>query len=184
MENQAVAAAEEPLRDYDEACMKVAITEAGIASQEGHMPFGACLATTDGTIVLRAHNQCPAAGKRGGGRGDVTRHAEMELIRLMSGINDDLRPDDLTMYASTEPCVMCAGAIYWSGVGRIVYGCSAHALEEKLSGPGGFDVDVRKLYGMASPGARTIRIAGPLLEEESLGVHDAAGVWPNSLKKA
>ena len=113
----------------------------------------------------------------------MTRHAEMELIRLMSGINDDLRPDDLTMYASTEPCVMCAGAIYWSGVGRIVYGCSAHALEEKLSGPGGFDVDVRKLYGMASPGARTIRIAGPLLEEEALGVHDAAGVWPNSLKK-
>jgi tRNA(adenine34) deaminase len=183
MENQATAAAEEPLRDHDEDCMKVAIAEAGMASQEGKMPFGACLATPDGTIVLRAHNQCSAAPQRGGGgRGDVTRHAEMELIRQMLSV-DDLRREDLTMYASTEPCVMCAGAIYWSGVGRLVFGCSAQALEEKLSGPGGFDIAVRKLYSMASPGARTIRIVGPLLEEESLLVHDEAGVWRNSLKK-
>lgn len=71
---------------------------------------------------------------------------------------------------------MCAGAIYWSGVGRVVYGCSAAQLET-LSGPGGFDVAVEKLYGMASEGARKIEVEGPVLADESLKVHDAAGVW-------
>lgn len=71
---------------------------------------------------------------------------------------------------------MCAGAIYWSGVGRVVYGCSAAQLE-KLSGPGGFDVAVDRLYGMASEGARKIVVEGPLLAKESLKAHDAAKVW-------
>ena len=71
---------------------------------------------------------------------------------------------------------MCAGGIYWSGVGRVVYGCSAAQLE-KLSGPGGFDVAVERLYGMASEGARKIKVKGPFLADESLKVHDAAGVW-------
>ena len=187
--------------DHDAACMRVALTEAEMAAREGHMPFGACVALTrDGTVVGRARNQCPAARQRGGSTGgatavDVTRHAEMELVRQLGAVlssssgGDDadgaalpaIRRDELTLYTSTEPCVMCAGAIYWSGVGRLVYGCSARALEEQLSGPGGFDVAVRQLYGLASPGARTIRIAGPLLEEEALRVHDAAGVWPHSL---
>lgn len=77
---------------------------------------------------------------------------------------------------------MCGGAIYWSGVGGVVYGCSAAQLEQ-LSGPGGFDVALDKLYGMASPGARKIDVKGPLLANESLRVHDAAGVWKYSYKE-
>jgi len=179
-----MAAVESDPREYDEACMKVAIEEAAAATSEGHMPFGACLADSSGKILVKAHNQCPAAKQRGGAlKADVTRHAEMELIRKFCVEIDAPDRKNLTLYTSTEPCVMCAGAIYWSGVGRVVYGCSAASLEEKLSGPGGFDVDVRKLYGMASPGARQLEVRGPLLEEESLVVHDEAGVWKNSLKK-
>jgi len=174
---------------HDEACMKVALAEAERAARDGCMPFGACLAdAADGTVLVRAHNQCPAAPQSGGApvQADVTRHAEMELIRAFCVQLDAAAAPprrDLTLYTSTEPCVMCAGAIYWSGVGRVVYGCSAQALEERLSGPGGFDIPVRELYGMARPGARTVQVVGPLLEEESLRVHDAAGVWPYSLKK-
>ena len=161
--------------------MKEAIAEAAKASKDGKMPFGAVLADWQGRIVERAHNECMAARQRGGGMGDVTRHAEMELVRkFTANIPVDQRAD-MTLYTSTEPCVMCAGAIYWSGVGRVVYGCSAQQLET-LSGPGGFDVAVRQLYGMASKGARAIEVGGPLLARESLQVHDAAGVWKYPLK--
>jgi len=61
--------------------MREALIETQKAVDEGMMPFGAVLANRDGDIIARAHNQCEAAGKRGGGMGDVTRHAEMELIR-------------------------------------------------------------------------------------------------------
>jgi isopenicillin N synthase-like dioxygenase/tRNA(Arg) A34 adenosine deaminase TadA len=170
-------------RPYDEANMKAAIEEAALATFEGKMPFGAVLADATGTIVCRAHNQCQQAKQRGGGdMGDVTRHAEIDLIRDFTTHIPAPDRANMTLYASTEPCVMCAGAIYWSGVGRVVYGCSAAQLEA-LSGPGGFDVAVEKLYGMASPGAREIEVYGPLLAQESLEVHDAAGVWKNPLTK-
>jgi isopenicillin N synthase-like dioxygenase/tRNA(Arg) A34 adenosine deaminase TadA len=170
-------------RPYDEANMKAAIKEAALASSEGKMPFGAVLADAEGTIVCRAHNQCLQARKRGGSdMGDVTRHAEVELIRQFTVQIPAPDRANMTLYTSTEPCVMCAGAIYWSGVGRVVYGCSAAQLED-LSGPGGFDIAVEKLYGMASPGVRKIEVDGPLLAQESLEVHDAAGVWKNPLKK-
>jgi tRNA(Arg) A34 adenosine deaminase TadA len=168
-------------REYDEHCMKAAIEEADLASKEGKMPFGSVLADRDGKILCRAHNGCEQAARRGGGTGDVTRHAEMELIRKFTA---ELSGDrgQWTLYTSTEPCVMCAGAIYWSGVGRVVYGCSAAQLEE-LSGPGGFDIAVERLYGMASEGARRIEVEGPLLADESLRVHDESGVWKNPWKE-
>ena len=145
------------------------------------MPFGAVLAdAATGEILFRAHNECPAASKRGGGMGDVTRHAEMELIRRFTAHIPNDQRKFLTLYTSTEPCVMCAGAIYWSGVGRVVFGCSAAQLEEHLSGPGGFDVDIYHLYTLG--GNRKIDIAGPLLAQESLRVHDQAGVWKYKLK--
>ena len=67
--------------DIDQTNMREAIAEAALAAQEGKMPFGAVLADADGTILFRAHNECQQAKKRGGGMGDTTRHAEMELIR-------------------------------------------------------------------------------------------------------
>jgi isopenicillin N synthase-like dioxygenase/tRNA(Arg) A34 adenosine deaminase TadA len=166
-------------RDYDEVSMKAAIEQAVAATAAGKMPFGAVLVDADGVIVCEAHNQCQAAKQRGGGTGDVTRHAEMELVRTFT--TEIPAPDraSCTLYTSTEPCVMCTGAIYWSGVGRVVYGCSAEQLAV-LSGPGGFDVPVEQLYGMAAPGTRKIQLQGPFLSEESLAAHAAAGVWQHA----
>lgn len=167
------------MADLDRSCMQQALIETQAAIDEGKMPFGVVLANADGEIVARAHNQCRQAKKRGGGTGDVTRHAEVELIReFTERIPADERAA-MTLYTSTEPCVMCAGAIYWSGVGRVVYGCRAAKLEE-LSGPGGFDIAVDKLYAMASEGARKIEVMGPFLEEESLDLHRRSGVWRNA----
>jgi len=153
-----------------------------MATKEGMMPFGAVVADEKGNILERAHNQIKTAKKRGGSsQSDPTRHAEMELIRKFPKISGVER-SNMTLYTSTEPCVMCAGAIYWSGVSRVVYGCSVAQLEE-LSGPGGFDVPVRTLYGMAKEGARAIDVTGPVLADESLQAHDDAKVWKNPFVK-
>ena len=74
---------------------------------------------------------------------------------------------------------MCAGAIYWGGFSRVVYGCSLLQLEQDLSGPGGFDIDIRSLYGpYAREGTREIEVVGPLLGEEAMEAHALSGVWP------
>ena len=165
------------LRSYDVENMEIAIELSEDAYKDGHMPFGACLADSDGKIIVKAMNMSERAVKRGG-TGDVTRHAEMELVRkLCDVVPMDDRPT-CTLYTSTEPCVMCAGAIYWSNVGRIVYGATAHQLEKQLSGPGGFDVPLQKLYNMGSPGMHPIEIVGPIMEKEALVVHNESNCWP------
>lgn len=163
-----------PIKDYDEACLLVAIEESAKAVENGNMPFGACIADSNGKILVRGHN-LSAAHKKRGGSGDVTRHAEMEVIRQFT---DDIEnKQECTMYASTEPCVMCAGAIYWSGVGRVVFGASSLELEETCSGPGGFDIPVKELYGMGRPGMHKVEVVGPLLSEQAMKVHKNSGIW-------
>ncbi|KAL3904289.1 MAG: hypothetical protein SGARI_004987, partial [Bacillariaceae sp.] len=147
------------------------------AYQENCMPFGAVLADGEGNLVCQAANPTPAFSKRGGAKNaDPTRHAETTLLRDPKWWNlSNEERQACTLYSSTEPCVMCAGAIYWSGIGRVVYGCTALSLEQQVSGPGGFDIPIRELYGMARPGSRCIQIVGPVLEEEALQVHRDSG---------
>jgi tRNA(Arg) A34 adenosine deaminase TadA len=80
-----------------------------------------------------------------------------------------------TMYASAEPCAMCAGSAYWAGVGRVVYGLSERDLGQ-LIGPHPenltMDLPCRIVLGA---GQRTVEVAGPLLEDESRAVHE--GFW-------
>ena len=166
-------------RDYDTANMKEALVETRKAVECGKMPFGAVLSDSDGSIICCAHNQCMAASKHGGGgSGNVTHHAEMELIRKCTMVVPESKQwQSCTIYTSTEPCVMCAGAIFWSGVRRIVYGCSAAQLEQQVSGPGGFDIPIETLYGMSDAASKQISVVGPLLAEESLQLHKNLGVW-------
>jgi tRNA(Arg) A34 adenosine deaminase TadA len=147
------------------------------AVANGNMPFGAVVADNEGKILKEGHNMS-AANKTRGGAGDVTRHAEMEVVRMLSEIDSDARKK-CTIYASTEPCVMCAGAIYWSGIERCVFGASSEELS-KLSGPGGFGIPVGQLYSMGRPGTRKIEVAGPLLSEEAMRVHKDSGIWKGS----
>ena len=80
-----------------------------------------------------------------------------------------------TLYTSTEPCAMCAGAIYWTGIGRVVYGLSERGLLD-LTGSHAenptLDLPCREVF---SRGQRKITVVGPLLEDEATRVHD--GFW-------
>jgi tRNA(Arg) A34 adenosine deaminase TadA len=76
------------------------------------------------------------------------------------------------MYASAEPCAMCAGAAYWAGVGRVVYGLSECELGQIIGPhPENLTMDL-PCRNVLAAGQRTIEVVGPLLEDESRAVHD------------
>lgn len=143
----------------DEALMREAIALSRAAAEKGNEPFGALLAR-DGEIVLRAENTVHTGH-------DVTNHAETNLVRLAVGQYDAEFLRGCTLYTSTEPCAMCAGAIFWSGVGRVIYACSEQRLAE-IAGHGGLDVPCREIFAR---GGHPVEVRGPLLEDEAAAVH-------------
>ena len=97
-------------------CMNEALKEAKLAMAAGEMPVG-CVIVRGGEIIARAHNECEA-------RGDATAHAELLAIQRASAALGDWRLNDCALYATLEPCPMCAGAIVQARVGRLVYGAA------------------------------------------------------------
>ena len=129
----------------------------------GNEPFGALL-VKDGQVILCAENTVFT------GR-DMTNHAEMNLVKEAMR---RFEPTDLleaTLYTSTEPCAMCSGAIYWSGIGRVVFACSEARLGQ-IAGIG-LAVPCRVVF---DSGARRVEVIGPLLEEEAVQTH--MNYWP------
>jgi tRNA(Arg) A34 adenosine deaminase TadA len=138
------------------------------ARQAGNHPFGAMLVAADGTILMQAGNMHGEAGDRTG-------HAERVLMTKASLQYSAEFMAGCTLYTSAEPCAMCAGAAYWAGVGRVVYGLSERDLKQ-LIGPHPenltMDLPCRVVLGA---GQRPIEVIGPLLEAESRAVHE--GFW-------
>ncbi|MCQ2250190.1 MAG: nucleoside deaminase [Bacteroidales bacterium] len=99
----------------DERFMRAALAEARLAFDDDEIPVGAVV-VANGRIVARAHNLTQRLN-------DVTAHAEMQAITIASSMGGKYLPD-ATLYVTLEPCVMCAGALAWSQIGRIVYGAS------------------------------------------------------------
>lgn len=100
----------------DSYYMKQAINEALIAMKEDEVPIGAVVVCND-TIIARTHNQTEALN-------DVTAHAEILAITSASSHIGGKYLNNCTIYVTLEPCTMCAGALGWAHVGRIVYGAS------------------------------------------------------------
>ncbi len=100
----------------DEYFMKRALVEAEQAFAEGEVPVGA-LVVCRNQIISRAHNLTELLN-------DVTAHAEMQAITAATNLLGGKYLVDCTLYVTLEPCTMCAGALGWSQIGRIVYGAS------------------------------------------------------------
>ena len=96
--------------------MKQALLEAGRAADKGEVPVGAVVVCRD-RIIARAHNLTETLN-------DVTAHAEMQAITAAANALGGKYLNDCALYVTVEPCVMCAGAIAWSQLGRLVYGAS------------------------------------------------------------
>ncbi|WP_224994520.1 nucleoside deaminase [Cesiribacter sp. SM1] len=98
----------------DEQFMREALKQASYAAQEGEIPVGAVVVSR-GRIIARAYNQTERLQ-------DVTAHAEMLAITAAANYLGAKYLQDCTLYVTLEPCPMCAGALYWSQVSRIVWG--------------------------------------------------------------
>ena len=128
------------------------------ALARGNRPFGAMLVAGNGAVLAVAENSQITEEQ-------ILAHAEMNLLHRAVR---DFTPDVLataTLYTSAEPCAMCAGAIVWSGISRLVFGLSADRLHE-MSGfsPQGLAASAREV--LASAG-RQVEIVGPLFESEA-----------------
>jgi tRNA(adenine34) deaminase len=98
----------------DNFYMKQALQEAKCAFEEDEIPVGAVIVCGD-RIIARAHNLTERLS-------DVTAHAEMQAITAASEYLGGKYLTDCTLYVTVEPCIMCAGALGWSQIGRVVYG--------------------------------------------------------------
>ena len=156
--------------DHDELerHLRRAIDLARQARERGNHPFGALLVDGDGTVLLEAENTIRSDR-------DVTAHAETNLVRMASHKFPKEFLAHCTVYTSTEPCVMCTGAIFWSNVRRVVFGLDQAGIREIIAGdPENFHISInaRELFAQ---GDHRVEISGPHLLEEARAVHD--GFW-------
>lgn len=128
----------------DEYYMKLALQEARQAADEGEIPVGALIVCKD-HILARTHNLTETLH-------DVTAHAEMQAITAAAETLGGKYLTDCTLYVTLEPCVMCAGALGWSQISRVVYGAE----------------DPRRGFSRIAPGAlhpKTQVVSGVMAEE-------------------
>ena len=149
--------------------LRQAIALAREARADGRHPFGSVIVNEYGEVIVRSRNNAVRP------RGEATQHAE----RLACSEAGSLFPESVlarcTLYTSTEPCAMCAGAIYWTGIGRVVFALSEVGLmrytgshEQNPT----LDLPCREVFAR---GQKPIKVIGPLIAEEAGKVHE--GFW-------
>jgi tRNA(Arg) A34 adenosine deaminase TadA len=159
----------------DETFLRRSFAVARRARRHGNHPFGAILVNAAGDVLIEAENGFMPDR-------DMTAHAERLLATQAS---KQFGADVLagcTLYSSAEPCAMCAGAIYWTGIGRVVFGLT----ERRLKAMTGhhpenptLDLPCRVIF---AAGQRRIEVIGPLLEDEAAALH--VGIWSDGERSA
>jgi tRNA(Arg) A34 adenosine deaminase TadA len=160
-----------PFKLDDEAYLRKSFDVARRALSRGNHPFGALLVSDEARLLLECENGLLPDH-------DMTAHAERLLATAASKRYDPVFLRRCTMYASAEPCAMCAGAVYWAGIGRVVYALSERRLKaiigDHVENPT-LDLPCRAVF---AAGQRLVEVVGPLLEEEAAALH--IGMWGGS----
>ena len=138
------------------------------ARERGNRPFGAVVVSRTGEVLVEAYCNTTETG-------DCTGHAETNAVRQLSPkVSRDVLATS-TLYSSAEPCVMCAGAIFWSGIGRVVFGIDAVRLRVfrgEVAEQKDAELSCRDVFD-ASP--RAIECIGPVMLDECSQPH--IGFW-------
>ena len=157
------------LSETDARHLRHAFQVAARARDEGNLPFGCLIVDGDGNVVIEQGNLGLVPVR------DATAHAETTAARSAARRYSSPELAPFTLYTSAEPCAMCAGAIYWSGIGRVVFGLTEHDLKD-LTGnhPDNptMDLPCREVFAR---GQRKVEVLGPNLEDEALAVFE--GYW-------
>ena len=157
------------LLEFDLRYLRRCIAMSAEARASGQHPFAALVADADGTILEEAKNESRPP------MGDPTRHAELLAASRAAHNFPPGRLAKATLYTSAEPCCMCAGAIYWANIRRVVYALSETRLLE-LTGANAenptLSLPCREVF---TRGQRGVEVIGPLLEDEAAISHE--GFW-------
>ncbi len=148
--------------------LRTAIDIAGQAREHGNHPFGALLVDKNSQVLLKAENTV-VTGK------DCTGHAETNLMRLATQHYSAEELESCTLYTSTEPCAMCAGAIHWGNVRRVVYALGEVELYKMIGpSPEHLLLPSREVFAHSQ---RHVKVDGPALElsAQARVVHE--GFW-------
>ena len=161
--------ANEGVNDQDLSFLRRAIELARQARADGRHPFGALVVNERSETVVEGLNNAVRP------RGDPTQHAETVACAAAAKLLSDAELAKCTLYTSTEPCAICAGAIYWTGIRRVVYALAEAGLY-KFTGNDAenptLDLPCREVFAR---GQRPTVVVGPLLEDEAVVVHE--GFW-------
>jgi ribonuclease HI len=156
----------------DEALLRRAIALSEAAVELGGRPFGAVVSDNAGRVVAEAKG-VPNVEPR-----DWTAHSEMQALRAASAVMTWEELSRATLYASGEPCPMCAAAMYWCNIRRLVY-CVSEPAMRALRAPyeraAGIAMRCEEIFARCD---RRIEVTGPLMEKEGLAVHRR--FWPNA----
>lgn len=144
----------------DLQALQLAIDASAAAAAIGDGPFGATLVSADGREQLVAANNVNSAA-------DFSGHAEMVALRHAQQRWGRAGLRGATLYASGEPCAMCAGALFWAGVKRVVFGATQADVIRLLGASPAMPTDSHRTLAGAQP---AVQIDGPLLNEEACAV--------------
>ena len=137
----------------DKYYIKKAIELAYHAKKNGDNPFGSILVDEKGNILMEDENTQVT-------QNDITGHPELKIAKRAAAKYDKEFLAKCTMYNSAEPCTMCTGAIYWSGIGRVVFGIAKERLNElKTDGEGSINYSIQELLGNSG---KEFEIIGPM----------------------
>lgn len=148
----------------------IALSEEAVA--HGGRPFGAVICDGEGHIVAEARSVAPVDPR------DWTAHSEMQALRAASAVLTWELLGHATIYASAEPCPMCAAAIYWCNIRRVVFSVGEPAmrsLREPYERAAGIAMRCEEIFARCG---RRVEVIGPLIEHEGLPVHQL--FWPHA----
>ncbi|RZL38213.1 MAG: nucleoside deaminase [Rubrivivax sp.] len=161
-----MTAVNDALNDTDALYLRRAIELSAQAGERGNRPFGAVIVAGSGAVLGEARNDNAETG-------DCTGHAEVNALRAAARENPRGAFAGATMYASGEPCVMCAGAIFWSGIRRVVFGIDAVSLRTfrvLQAGADDLEMSCRDVFKTSS---QPFEVLGPALADEAIAPHNA-----------
>lgn len=147
----------------DQTLLRNVIALSATSRALGHHPFAATVVDADGTLLAESINASSD---------DCTAHAEVNAVRAAWKARPAHGLKHATLYSSAEPCAMCSGAIYWSGISRVVYALSEeHLLTLTGNHPENptLSLPCREVFAR---GQRVVEVAGPMLEEEAAKAHE------------
>jgi len=158
--------------EQDLALLRRTIALSEQSRARGRHPFAALVADEHGNVISEAgNNSMPPES-------DPTQHAELVAAAKAARLRTPQQLARATLYTSAEPCCMCAGAVYWTGIGRVVYALSEHALlgltGDHPENPT-FSLPCREVFAR---GQRAVAVLGPLLEDEAAAAH--RGFWTHA----